>query len=141
MDTCLASVLALPPLELLKERDENGGDALHKEVRHPAPAGRDSPVPLPRCPAEARDPAGRFGFVLRRGSCGHGRSGTVVSGQGADAFSQSREPPGPAAPASPWQRISRGKSPFPVQLGTSGEASCASPLLPYLLKKPGPSVR
>ncbi|XP_009573664.1 PREDICTED: maestro heat-like repeat-containing protein family member 1, partial [Fulmarus glacialis] len=32
IDTCLASVLALPPLELVKERDENGGDALHKEM-------------------------------------------------------------------------------------------------------------
>ncbi|XP_014811632.1 PREDICTED: maestro heat-like repeat-containing protein family member 1 isoform X1 [Calidris pugnax] len=32
MDTCLASVLALPPPELAKEREENGGDALHKEM-------------------------------------------------------------------------------------------------------------
>ncbi|KAM9304369.1 maestro heat-like repeat-containing protein family member 1 isoform 2-T2 [Morus bassanus] len=32
IDTCLASVLALPPLELVKEREENGDDALHKEM-------------------------------------------------------------------------------------------------------------
>ncbi|XP_074942119.1 maestro heat-like repeat-containing protein family member 1 isoform X4 [Phalacrocorax aristotelis] len=32
IDTCLASVLALPPLEVVKERDENGDDDLHKEM-------------------------------------------------------------------------------------------------------------
>ncbi|XP_053913705.1 maestro heat-like repeat-containing protein family member 1 isoform X2 [Cuculus canorus] len=32
MDTCLASVLALPPPEAAKEREENGGEALYKEV-------------------------------------------------------------------------------------------------------------
>ncbi|KAM9235094.1 maestro heat-like repeat-containing protein family member 1 isoform 2-T2 [Leptosomus discolor] len=32
IDTCLASVLALPPLEAAKDREENGGDAFHKEV-------------------------------------------------------------------------------------------------------------
>ncbi|XP_065520234.1 maestro heat-like repeat-containing protein family member 1 isoform X5 [Lathamus discolor] len=32
IDTCLAGVLALPPLELAKEREENGGDAIPKEV-------------------------------------------------------------------------------------------------------------
>ncbi|XP_074434148.1 maestro heat-like repeat-containing protein family member 1 isoform X4 [Larus michahellis] len=32
IDTCLAGVLALPPPEPAKEREENGGDASHKEV-------------------------------------------------------------------------------------------------------------
>ncbi|KAM6088505.1 maestro heat-like repeat-containing protein family member 1 isoform 2-T2 [Chlamydotis macqueenii] len=32
IDTCLASVLALPPPEPARERDENGGDALHRET-------------------------------------------------------------------------------------------------------------
>uniref|UniRef100_A0A8C4UPN4 Maestro heat like repeat family member 1 n=1 Tax=Falco tinnunculus TaxID=100819 RepID=A0A8C4UPN4_FALTI len=32
IDTCLASVLALPPLELVKERDENGGDMLYGDT-------------------------------------------------------------------------------------------------------------
>ncbi|KAM4686238.1 maestro heat-like repeat-containing protein family member 1 isoform 2-T2 [Amazona ochrocephala] len=32
IDTCLAGVLALPPLELAKDREENGADAIPKEV-------------------------------------------------------------------------------------------------------------
>ncbi|KAM6349421.1 maestro heat-like repeat-containing protein family member 1 isoform 2-T2 [Podargus strigoides] len=32
VDTCLASVLALPPLGPGREKEENGGDAVHKEV-------------------------------------------------------------------------------------------------------------
>lgn len=45
IDTCLASVLALPPPDPAKERDENGGDALPKEVRNPgwaAPRGANA---------------------------------------------------------------------------------------------------
>lgn len=35
IDTCLAGVLAIPPLELAKDREENGADAIPKEVGIP----------------------------------------------------------------------------------------------------------
>lgn len=98
IDTCLASVLALPP-DPGPERDGISSDALHKEVR----------VGHGGCPAGVAQRGGAALFAPSAAPAAFTAPCPPLSGCPSTP---------PRAAARPWERL------LAIQLGTSGEASC-----------------